>query len=326
VDRRSTAQLRTASDFVTRQLATTLSSRRPAGADQVLRKAAEMAHQTPLIDDLKARRQSLGWSVKEVGERSGIDEKSLSEWERGVASPRLDAAKLWASALGFKFTLAPVEDEVRGGLKVDWDKRLITVDGKPVRLTPMEWKALERLAWAPGEVVTHQALFQHLYGIERNYRAQSTAVRVLITKLRRLLPLRIAAHWGKGYVVNGIGSSLPRAAIADDESVAAKPEPAKTQRERLAPTLESVPRDPPLLRRECSNPGQTRMPRAADRSPCNSPCRAEELGVIERFLAERGATRCPDGATIQQSPLPTLVWDKIKRKWVRPPATDPEAG
>jgi hypothetical protein len=47
-------------------------------------------------------------------------------------------------------------------------------------------------------------------------------------------------------------------------------------------------------------------------------CRAEELGVIERFLAERGATRCPDAASIQQSPLPTLVWDKIKRKWVRP--------
>jgi len=51
------------------------------------------------------------------------------------------------------------------------------------------------------------------------------------------------------------------------------------------------------------------------------PARAEELGVIERFLAERGVTRCPDVATIQQSPLPTLVWDKVKRKWVRPSMT-----
>jgi hypothetical protein len=47
--------------------------------------------------------------------------------------------------------------------------------------------------------------------------------------------------------------------------------------------------------------------------------RAEELKTIERFLAERGVTRCPDVATLQLVTLPTLVWDKIKRKWVRPP-------
>ena len=55
------------------------------------------------------------------------------------------------------------------------------------------------------------------------------------------------------------------------------------------------------------------------------PRRAEELGVIERFLSERGVTRCPDVATIQQSPLPTLIWDKVKRKWVRPSMTGREA-
>jgi hypothetical protein len=48
-------------------------------------------------------------------------------------------------------------------------------------------------------------------------------------------------------------------------------------------------------------------------------CRAEELGVIERFLAERGVTRCPDPRTIAQSGQPDLVWDKMKRKWSRPP-------
>jgi transcriptional regulator with XRE-family HTH domain len=325
VDRRSTAQLHTASDFFSRQLAANLLSRRTASAGEVPRRAANMVHEAPLIDDLKTRRQSLGWSVKEVGERCGIDEKSLSEWERGVASPRLDAALLWAATLGLNFTLVPVESEIRRGLKVDWDKRRVTVDAKPVRLTPMEWKALERLAWAPGELVTHQALFQHLYGVERDYRAQSTAVRVLITKLRRLLPLQIAAHWGKGYVVNGLDSSLPRAASADDGSATAKPEPAKTQRERVTPTLGGAPQDPPPFRHECTETSESEMQRVADPSPRHSPCRAEELGVIERFLAERGATRCPDVSTIQQSPLPTLVWDKLKRKWVRPPAAGPEA-
>lgn len=287
-----------------------------------------MVHEAPLIDNLIARRQTLGWSIKDLGDRCGIDEKSLNEWERGVALPRLDAVQLWASSLGLSFTLVPVGDVQGRGLRVDWDRRRITVDDKPVRLTPMEWKALERLAWAPGEVVTHQALFHHLYGVERDYRAQSTAVRVLVTKLRRLLPLRISAHWGKGYVVSGIDPSRPATAKPGDQPATPKPkpEPAKIQCERVVPTPGIATRNLPPLRREFADFSQTGVRRAADPAPHHSPCRAEELGVIERFLAERGATRCPDGATIQQSPLPTLVWDKMKRKWVRPSPTAREVG
>ena len=75
----------------------------------------------------------------------------------------------------------------------------------------MEWKALERLAASPGELVPHLDLFHHLYGEDEPYRPQSTAIRVLITKLRRLLPpLRIEAQWGRGYVISGIASSSPR--------------------------------------------------------------------------------------------------------------------
>jgi hypothetical protein len=51
----------------------------------------------------------------------------------------------------------------------------------------------------------------------------------------------------------------------------------------------------------------------------------EELYVIERFLAERGATRCPDMATIQRTPLPILVWNKMTHKWVRPAVATLEA-
>jgi hypothetical protein len=52
--------------------------------------------------------------------------------------------------------------------------------------------------------------------------------------------------------------------------------------------------------------------------PTTTAVRAAELGVIERFLAERGATRCPDPRMLAQQAVPALVWDKIKRKWVRP--------
>jgi len=265
-----------------------------------------------------------------LGDRCGIDEKFLGEWECGVGSPRLDAIGHWAAALGLTLAFVRAEHEARHGLLVDWNKRRIAVDGSPIRLTPMEWKALERLAWTPGELVTHQVLFRHLYGDDRQHRAQSTAVRVLITKLRRLLPIRIEARWGQGYVISGIEPALPHAHQADDGvgggDAVPHPEIAEKPREHVAPTSRAAPCSPPPIRRELASLSDSGIRRVAVAPTRPSPCRAEELGVIERFLAERGVTRCPDLTTIQQSPLPTLVWDKLKRKWVRPSATGCEAG
>ena len=283
---------------------------------------------TPLVRELKARRQALGWSLAEVGERCGIEEKFLADWERGCGAPRLDAVAGWAAALGLGLELRPAKGEARPGLRVDWKNRRVTVEGTPVRLTPMEWKALERLARTPGELVSHQALFQHLYGEERHYRAQSTAVRVLITKLRRLLPLRIEARWGQGYVVGGIDPATPcEDAVAAAGGEGAGTPPVEPMPRPVRPALShatmphaALPHAASPLRREVIDLGEHGRKQVAA-----GLRRAEELGVIERFLAERGVTRCPDVATIQHSPLPTLVWDKVRRKWVRPAGTEREA-
>jgi transcriptional regulator with XRE-family HTH domain len=300
----------------------------------------KMARNGLLISELEARRKTLGWSTRELGDRCGIDEAFLGDWERGIGSPRFDEIQRWAIALGLTLELIPADNGYRHGLMVDWDKHCIKVDGTPIRLTPMEWKALERLAWTPGELVTHQALFRHLYGDDRHHRAQSTAVRVLITKLRRLLPVRIEAQWGQGYVISGLPPSRPQVGIekpagnggtggngADSNATGkdnTKPEPtvvaqAAWGRAAVAPTM--VPRDPPRLRRQLVDLSGPAVGRAIGEPIRVGPHRAEELGVIERFLTERGATRCPDVSTIQQSPLPTLTWDKVKRKWVRPSMT-----
>jgi transcriptional regulator with XRE-family HTH domain len=294
----------------------------------------KMTRKNSLICDLKTRRQARGWSVKELGDHCGIDETFLSDWESGLGAPRFDEIEHWAGALGLTLELVPAESECRHGLLVDWDKRCIKVDGTPIRLTPMEWKALERLARTPGELVTHQALFRHLYGDDRHHRAQSTAVRVLITKLRRLLPIRIEAQWGQGYVISGLAPSLPHADIGDDAGShgagsngagngGATPQPAVVQAscERVGLTPRTAPRDPPPMVRELVELREPAIRRVISAPIRVGPRRAEELGVIERFLSERGVTRCPDVATIQQSPLPTLIWDKVKRKWVRPSMT-----
>jgi hypothetical protein len=84
-------------------------------------------------------------------------------------------------------------------------------------------------------------------------------------------------------------------------------------------------RDSAPFRREPVNPCKTRMRRSAGPPALPRQRRAEELEMFERFLAQRGPTRCPDLATTQKSPLPVLAWDKVKRKWVRPSATEREA-
>ena len=321
MDRRSIARLRTATDLVTSRLAVDLSLPRAAEAEH------GTAHPAPqgLTEHLKTRRQALGWSIEEVGERCGIDGHVLTEWERGAAAPRLDMAQRWAAVLGLSMKLVPADGETRRGLTVDWEQRRISVDGNPVRLTPMEWKALERLARVPGELVTHDALFHHLYGDDQQFRAQSTAIRVLITKLRRLLPLRIEAKWGKGYIVEGLERSYPAAPDctddADDDGAMAAPDAADRRRDRVELADAAAPGGRPTISAERGvvELAEPKLPPVTALAP-RGRCRAEELGVIERFLAERGATRCPDVATIQQSPLPTLVWDKTKRKWVRPAA------
>jgi len=309
-----------------------------------------MTRSSSLISDLETRRRTLGWSTKELSDRCGIDATFLNDWESGLGSPRFDEIQNWAAAFGLSLELVPAESEPRHGLLVDWDKHCIKVDGTPIRLTPMEWKALERLAWTPGELVTHQALFRHLYGDDRHHRAQSTAVRVLITKLRRLLPIRIEAQWGQGYVISGLAPSRPHADGADrngadsngaDGNGAAnhragsngvgnhgaipRPTVAQTSCDRVGLTPMSAPRDPQPIRAQVVDINDPAIRRAIGGPIRLGPRRAEELGVIERFLAERGVTRCPDLATIQQSPLPTLIWDKVKRKWVRPSMTGREA-
>ena len=283
-----------------------------------------MSGKFAIIDELKARRRALGLDLYEVGRRCGLDETELRDWEHGVGLPSPDALERWAGALGLRLALQPIEAGARRGISVDWKQRHIAVDGTPVRLTPMEWKVLERLAWSPGRLVTHRQLFKYLYGEERDCRAQATAVRVLINKLRRLLPIRIEAQWGQGYVIDGIAPS-------QSEESRVSPDPEGGHRTNgsallcdgavaVGSTITARPALP--IGRQLFAIKQPTV-RAAIMPPvAHSSCRTEELGVIERFLAERGATRCPDPRTITQSAYPDLVWDKMKRKWVRPRPQD----
>jgi len=68
-------------------------------------------------------------------------------------------------------------------LQIDFGRRLVTVDGKEVRLTPTEYGLLEQLASNPGKLMTHTVLLQRVWGPE--YRNELDYLRVFIRRLRR---------------------------------------------------------------------------------------------------------------------------------------------
>ena len=283
-----------------------------------------------IITELRARRRTLAISTAEAAARSGIDEALLCAWEHGEKSPSLDALHQWAAALGLKLSLAASSEQGQRGIRADWDKCRITVDGAPVRLTPMEWRVIERLARTPGALVTHQELYRYVYGQDWTHRGQATAVRVLITKLRRLLPLQIDARWGQGYTLTGIESSQPERPATEPprptERIPAIAEESDPPKQAAMASPKLVSRSLPPMRPSLRRTSEAVTRHAVATAARLNPGRADELGVIERFLAERGVTRCPDVRTIEKSPLPALVWDKTKRKWVRPSSEELRVG
>lgn len=297
--------------------------------------------QDPVVSELRTSREKLALTLTEVAERSGLAEPALSRWEHGAGSPPLDALRRWAGGLGLSLELVRAATPACAGYRLEWDSRRLVVNGKPVRLTRMEWNILERLAWSPGQLVTHRDLFRYLYGEERQDRAQATAIRVRISKLRQKVPFRIEARWGQGYVVDGVEAPLRRSQPQPDEAAspvrstasggrAAPPRPKKFQTSPLmfAAALPERPRRaiPVAQALRMEEPVKRMVPPPPPPVPTNSAVRAAELGVIERFLTERGATRCPDPRMLAQQAVPALVWDKIKRKWVRPAAEPCGAG
>ena len=297
-------------------------------------RGAEADLQDPVVSELRTSREKLALNLAQVAERSGLAEPALSRWEHGAGSPPLDALRRWAAGLGLSLELVRAATPACAGYRLEWDSRRLVVNGKPVRLTRMEWNILERLSWSPGQLVTHRDLFRHLYGEEREDRAQATAIRVRISKLRQKVPFRIEARWGQGYVVDGIEAPPRRSQPQPDEgdetaspvrsAASSRASPPRPQKYQASPLVfaAALPERP---RRSMVAAQALRMEEPVKRMappppamPTSSAVRAAELGVIERFLAERGATRCPDPMMLAQQAVPALVWDKIKRKWVRP--------
>ncbi len=90
-----------------------------------------------------------------------------------------------------------------GNLTIDFGRRQVTVGGKPVELSPTEYKLLATLARNADRVMLHEELLREVWGPE--YRDERDYLRVYIRYLRQKLeadpshPQLILTQQGAGY-------------------------------------------------------------------------------------------------------------------------------
>jgi two-component system KDP operon response regulator KdpE len=89
-----------------------------------------------------------------------------------------------------------------GDLAMHFQDQLVTLAGEPVNLTPVEYKLLYQLVRNAGHLLTHQALLDHIWGV--NYDASPEYLKVFVSRLRARLrrpdgPEYIQTERGRGY-------------------------------------------------------------------------------------------------------------------------------
>ena len=101
------------------------------------------------------------------------------------AKAQIRRAKTLAANAG---STAPV---AIGGLLVDTVNRKVSRDGTQIHLTPIEWQILATLLAAAGRTLTHQQIFDAVWG--REFGSPQQYLRVHITNLRRKIEIDPAA-------------------------------------------------------------------------------------------------------------------------------------
>jgi two-component system cell cycle response regulator CtrA len=92
-----------------------------------------------------------------------------------------------------------------GKILVNFEQRVVTVDGNPVNLTSREYEILELLSLRKGTILTKEMFLNHLYG-DRD-EPELKIIDIFVCKLRKKLAQAtggshcIETVWGRGYVL-----------------------------------------------------------------------------------------------------------------------------
>ena len=112
-----------------------------------------------------------------------------------------------------------------GELVVDFAQRQVRLRGQDVDLTPREYRILEELARAAGQVVSHQTLLARVWGDA--YRDEPQYLKTYVYRLRGKIeddphrPRYILTHYGDGYCLARGDADFNGSANADNEAAPA---------------------------------------------------------------------------------------------------------
>lgn len=100
---------------------------------------------------------------------------------------------------------------LNGKLSVNYNTRQVSISGKPVKLTPIQYKLLCHLIKNQGRVCSSTELLQHIWG--PNYDGETELLKLSVYRLRSKIeedpsnPEIIFNERGIGYVIKASGSS-----------------------------------------------------------------------------------------------------------------------
>ena len=131
------------------------------------------------------------WRDKVTGLRAGADDYLAKPFELEEMLARIEA--LIRRAAGHA---SPVLGH--GGIQLDTTTNRVTLDGKPVSLTALEYRTLSYLMHHPESIVSKTELTEHIYG--QDFDRDSNVIEVLINRLRgKFGRATIETHRGQGY-------------------------------------------------------------------------------------------------------------------------------
>lgn len=133
------------------------------------------------------------WTDKVTGIEAGADDYLAKPWEMGELVARVRGLVRRAAGRTSSMLRA-------GRLVIDTHRMTATLDGAPVRLSPLEFRLLDYLAHHPARAVPAGELAEHLYGVADT--GDANAIEALVARLRRKLGAEtIETRRGFGYLL-----------------------------------------------------------------------------------------------------------------------------